>query len=65
VAVGPSLTWTTTTSAINFPVGDNRANGIVVPVDGSLGLGAVFGGASSKATTHLIFDLTGYSLPVP
>ena len=46
-------------------VRDDRANGIVVPVDGSLGLSAVFGGASSKATTHLIFDLTGYFVPIP
>ena len=65
VAIAPSLTWPTTTSAINFPVRDDRANGIVVPVDGSLGLSAVFGGASSKATTHLIFDLTGYFVPIP
>jgi len=46
-------------------VRDDRANGIVVPINGNLGLSAVFGGASSKATTHLIFDLTGYFLPIP
>jgi len=65
VAIAPSLTWPTSTSAINFPVRDDRANGIVVPINGNLGLSAVFGGASSKATTHLIFDLTGYFLPIP
>jgi hypothetical protein len=65
VAVGPGLTWPTSTSTINFPVGDNRANGIVMPVDGSRGLSAVFSGASSKATTHLVFDLTGYFVPIP
>ena len=65
VAIAPSLTWPTTTSTINFPVADNRANGIVVPVDGSLSLSAVFSGGSSKATTQLIFDLSGYFVPVP
>jgi hypothetical protein len=65
VAIAPTLTWPTTTSTINFPVADNRANGIVVPVDGSLSLSAVFSGGSSKATTQLIFDLSGYFVAVP
>jgi hypothetical protein len=65
VALAPSLTWPTSTSTVNFPKGDDRANGIVVPVDGNLALSAVFSGATSKATTQLVFDLTGYFLPIP
>ncbi len=65
VAVAPSLTWPATTSTINFPKGDTRANGIVVPVNGSRALSTVFAGGSSKATAQLIFDLTGYFVPVP
>jgi hypothetical protein len=36
-----------------------------VPVNGSRALSAVFSGGSSKATAQLIFDLTGYFVPVP
>jgi hypothetical protein len=63
VSVGPSLTWPAQTSTVNFPVGDNRANGVVVPVSEALQLEVVFGGASSAATTQFIFDLTGYFVP--
>jgi hypothetical protein len=48
-----------TTSTINFPVGDTRANGITVPLSGSGTLNAVYK-ASSAATTHILFDVTGY-----
>ena len=64
VALAPSLTWPTKTSTLNFPMGDNRANGIVVPVSASRSLSVVFSGGS-KATTHLIFDLTGYFVATP
>jgi hypothetical protein len=64
VAMAPSLTLPAKISTINFPKADNRANGIVVPVDGSCGLMVVFSGAS-HATTHALFDLTGYFMPIP
>jgi hypothetical protein len=63
VSVGPSLTWPAQTSTVNFPVGDNRANGVVVSVSEALQLEVVFDGASSAATTQFIFDLTGYFVP--
>jgi hypothetical protein len=65
IAVAPSLTWPAKISTLNFPVRDNRANGLVVPVDGKRAVCAVFSGVSSPSSTHLIFDLTGYFLPVP
>ena len=49
------------TSTLNFPVGDNRANGLVTPL-GTAVLGKtwlVFIGDTGK-TTHLILDLSGY-----
>ena len=48
-----------TTSTINFPVGDNRANGVTVPLSGSGQLNAVYKGPAG-ATTQLLFDVTGY-----
>ena len=63
VAVGPNLTWPAHTSTVNFPIGDNRANGVVVPITDARRLEVVFSGNSSAATTHFVFDLTGFFLP--
>jgi hypothetical protein len=48
------------TSTLNFPVGDVRANGAVVPLasDGTL---SITYGAPSGATTDVVIDVTGYS----
>ena len=48
-----------TTSTINFPLGDTRANGVTVPLSGSGTLNADYV-ASSAATTQILFDVTGY-----
>jgi N-acetylneuraminic acid mutarotase len=47
-------------STINFPKGDNRANGFFVSVytDGSLAV--LYGNGVSGSTTHFIMDMTGY-----
>jgi hypothetical protein len=61
VSLTPTSVVTPTTSNINFPIGDNRANGATIPLDaGEAGMvWAVFRGTST-ATTHLIVDVTGY-----
>ena len=59
VSVTRTKTTTPTVSTINFPVGDTRANGITVPLDGNDDIHLVYK-SSSGATTHLILDLTGY-----
>lgn len=59
VAVGPSVGSSPATSTLNFPVGDNRANGFSSPLDGLGRLSAVFRGATG-ATTQLIVDISGY-----
>ncbi len=62
VALGPLATASPGTSTLNFPRGDNRANGLTVPLSATGTLSAVFKGASG-ATTALILDVTGYYLP--
>jgi alpha-tubulin suppressor-like RCC1 family protein len=56
-----------TTSTLNFPTGDNRANAVVVPL-GSDGAGhgvlwVTYEGLSASATTDVVFDVTGYFVP--
>ena len=50
-----------TTSTINFPVGDTRANGVTVALSGTGTLWAVYEAAPGRST-HLILDITGYYL---
>jgi hypothetical protein len=61
LAVTPTLTNMPTSSTINFPIADNRANNLAVPLSTTGSLSAVFIAASGKKT-HLIFDVTGYFL---
>ena len=62
VYLGPDYTSTPSSSTLNFPVGDDRANGVTVPLDSNGSLSAVFVGSPGR-TTHLVFDVTGYFLP--
>ena len=50
------------TSTLNFPVSDNRANGVFAPLDGSGALSIVYK-ATAGAHTHVILDVTGYFVP--
>ena len=59
LAVTPTPVANPTTSTINFPAGDDRANGITVPLGPDGTLSAVFRGGAGK-TTHLVVDVTGY-----
>ncbi len=65
VVLAPALTWPPTVSTLNFPVRDNRANGLVVPVTPDGKLKVAYAGQTSSSTTHFIFDLTGYFIPDP
>ncbi|MES2210138.1 MAG: hypothetical protein V4515_08135 [Chloroflexota bacterium] len=62
VSLTPTPTANATTSAINAPRGDVRANGVTVPLGATGSLSAVFRG-SSGSVAHLIFDVTGYFAP--
>jgi len=59
VYLGPESTATPPTSTLNFPAGDTRANGVTVALGPTGILGATFGGPGG-ASTHLVFDVTGY-----
>jgi hypothetical protein len=48
------------TSTINFPVDDNRANGLTVPLAGGTSLDAMYWASGSADTVNVIFDVTGY-----
>jgi hypothetical protein len=58
-SITPDPTNSPPTSTINFPVGDNRANGVTVPVNVG-GLLSLVYKAPSGATTILLLDVTGY-----
>ncbi len=62
ISVTQTSTYPVSTSNLNFPVGDTRANGITVPLSTSPAGNAflVYGGAAATATTDLILDLSGY-----
>jgi hypothetical protein len=47
------------TSTLNFPVGDNRATGVTVPLSAGGNLSITYG-AIYGATTFVVFDVTGY-----
>jgi hypothetical protein len=60
VSLTPKPTTAPTTSTINFPKGDTRANGVTVALGHGGTLAAVYiAGAGSQ--THLLIDVTGYS----
>lgn len=58
LAVTDTPTSSPTTSTINFPLGDTRANNLTVALSGGK-VSAIYMGASGK-TTHLIIDVSGY-----
>ena len=57
--LGPTASASPTSSTLNFPLNDTRANGVTVALGPGGTLGAVYG-APNGNTAHLIFDVTGY-----
>jgi hypothetical protein len=60
--VGPVATDNPTSSTLNFPRGDDRANGVTVALGSGGKLGVTYV-ASTSGTAHIIFDVTGYFVP--
>jgi hypothetical protein len=58
VALTPLETASPTTSTLNFPFGDIRANGVTVPLSDTGTLAAVY--VAVGGTTDVVFDVTGY-----
>jgi hypothetical protein len=57
---GPIAMNNPTSSTLNFPVGDDRANAIVVGLTGGGALSITYVGSASVSSTHVILDVTGY-----
>jgi spore germination protein YaaH len=61
--VGPNAMNNPTSSTLNFPVGDDRANGVTVALGTGGTLGVTFVSPTAGSTAHAIFDVTGYFVP--
>ena len=63
VALTTASNATPGTSTLNFPINDDRANGVTTPLGAGGVLWAVYKTSVSGSKTHLIFDVTGYFGP--
>jgi hypothetical protein len=64
LAIGPDPVAQPSVSTLNFPVGDNRANGFISILGPNQTLAVTFIAAVSGAATHFIVDVTGAFLNV-
>ena len=60
--IGPNATNNPTSSTLNFPVGDDRANAATVALGGS-SLSVTYAAGTPGASAQVIFDVTGYFKP--
>ena len=58
--IGPVAMNNPTSSTLNFPAGDDRANAVTVGLSATGTLSITFVAPSSGPTAHAIFDVTGY-----
>jgi hypothetical protein len=61
--MGPVATNYPTSSSLNFPLGDDRANAVTVALGSGGTLSVTYVANGSSATTHVVFDVTGYFKP--
>jgi serine protease inhibitor ecotin len=61
--IGPVATNNPSSSTLNFPVGDDRANGVTVALGAGGTLSVTYAAPTSGPTAHVIFDVTGYFTP--
>jgi hypothetical protein len=61
--IGPVATNNPTSSTLNFPVGDDRANAVTVALGAGGTLSITFVAPSNGPSAHAIFDVTGYFTP--
>jgi hypothetical protein len=61
--LGPESTNDPTSSTLNFPVSDDRANGVTVALGTGGKLSVTFVAPAPGPTAHVIFDVTGYFVP--
>jgi hypothetical protein len=63
IFVGPVAMNNPTSSTLNFPLGDDRANAVTVALGTGGTLSATYAAPTYGPTAHLIFDVTGYFTP--
>jgi hypothetical protein len=61
--LGPNATDNPTSSTLNFPLGDDRANGVTVALSGVGTLSVTYVAPTPGKATYVIFDVTGYFAP--
>jgi hypothetical protein len=63
LSLTPTLSDNPSTSTLNFPVGDDRANGVTVKLGTGGILSVAHNGSLEGNTAQAIFDVTGYFAP--
>jgi hypothetical protein len=63
LAIGPIAQNNPTSSTLNFPVADDRANAVTVALSGIGTLSITYAAPTLGPTAHVIFDVTGYFTP--
>jgi predicted secreted Zn-dependent protease len=61
--VGPNATNNPTSSTLNFPLNDDRANGVTVAIGSGGTLSVTYAAPTLGPTAHVVFDVTGYFTP--
>jgi hypothetical protein len=61
--IGPVATNNPTSSTLNFPKGDDRANAVTVALGAGSTLSITFVGPNNSQSAQAIFDVTGYFTP--
>jgi hypothetical protein len=60
--MGPNAVNDPTSSTLNFPIGDDRANGVTVALSGTGTLSVTYA-TPTPGTADVVFDVTGYFVP--
>ena len=61
--IGPVAMNNPTSSTLNFPLGDDRANAVTVALGTGGTLSVTYAASTLGPTAHVIFDVTGYFVP--
>ena len=61
--IGPTAMNNPTSSTLNFPFGDTRANGVTVALGTGGTLSVTYAAPTTGPTAQVIFDVTGYFAP--